>query len=86
LARQLIGGADPTLVRTLSECAINILRGNLALTATQKKRLKRYAGSLRTLSKKKGSVKNKKVLLMKGGFLGALLGTVVPLISSMLFQ
>ena len=80
LAKQLIAGAEPSLVKTLSQCSKNILRGNLPLTTTQKRKLSRYAKSLRTLSTKSGTVKKKKALLMKGGLVGALAGAVAPLL------
>ena len=84
LAKQLIAGAEPSLVKTLSQCSKNVLRGNLPLNTTQKRKLSRYANSLRTLSKKSGTVKKKKVLLMKGGFAGALAGVVAPLLLNLL--
>ena len=84
LAKQLIAGAKPSLVKTLSQCSKNVLRGNLPLNTTQKRKLSRYANSLRTLSKKSGTVKKKKVLLMKGGFAGALAGVVAPLLLNLL--
>ena len=78
LAKQLIAGAEPSLVKTLSQCSRNVLRGNLPLTTTQKRKLSRYAKSLRTLSTKNGTAKKKKALLMKGGLVGALAGAVAP--------
>ena len=84
LVKQLIIGAEPSLVRTLSECADNVLRGNLQLTPTQKRKLARYAPSLRTVRKKSAPVKSKKVLLMKGGFVGALASVVAPLLLKLL--
>ena len=68
------------MVKTLSECSKNVLKGNLSLGAAQKRKLSKYRKSLRTLSKKTGSVKRKKALLMKGGFVGALAGIVAPLL------
>jgi hypothetical protein len=82
LARQIIARADPTLVRSFSECAKNILHGNLPITLAQKKKLRKYARPLRTLSQKTGSVKNKKALLMKGGLLGIFARTVDGILKS----
>lgn len=80
LVKQLIAGAGAPLLRTFSECAGNILKGNLQLTAQQKKKLKRYAKTLRTLRRRTGTAKTKKALLMKGGFVGALAGVLAPLL------
>ena len=64
LAKQLIAGADHNLLNALSECASNILKGNLPLRPDQKRKLS----------------KSKKALLMKGGFVGALAGVLAPLL------
>ena len=80
LVKQLIAGADQNLVKTFSECASNILRGNLPIRPDQKRKLSRYANSLRALNRRKTGHKSKKVLLMKGGFAGALAGVLAPLL------
>ena len=80
LAKQLIAGADHNLLNALSECASNILKGNLPLIPDQKRKLSRYANSLRALRQQKKATKSKKALLMKGGFVGALAGVLAPLL------
>ena len=84
LVKQMIAGAEPGLLKAISECSYNILKGKVRLTSPQKKRLCRYKTALRTIAQPKTSIKTRKALAQKGGFLGALLGTVAPLIVSAL--
>jgi hypothetical protein len=58
------------------ECADNILRGNVPLPNLQKEKLKRNKAGLRALTKKSVSLKQKKAILQKGGFLGSLLAPI----------
>jgi hypothetical protein len=85
----LITKADRSLVDGLCECTDNSLRGNVPLTKLQKEKLKRNKAGLRALTKKSVSLKKKKAILQKGGFLGSLLApiasVVAPLLSA-LFQ
>lgn len=84
--KALIKTADKDLVHTLCECGLNVLKGNVPLTANQKRRLSRHKGTLRALVRKGQSEKKRKALLQKGGFLGALLSPVLGFLSSLLFH
>ena len=84
--RTIIKGADKDLVNTLCECGLNVLKGNVPLSSTQKKRLVRYKTVLRTIARRNTSLKQKKALLQKGGFLGALLGPVLGVLGNLLFK
>jgi hypothetical protein len=89
IRKHLITKTDRSLVDCLCECADNILRGNVPLTKLQKEKLARNKAGLRALTKKSVSLKKKKAILQKGGFLGSLLApiasVVAPLLST-LFQ
>jgi len=89
IRKHLITKADRSLVDCLCECVDNILRGNVPLTKLQKEKLKRNKAGLRALTKKSVSLKKKKAILQKGGFVGSLLApiasVVAPLLST-LFQ
>jgi len=89
IRNHLIAKTDRSLVDCLCECADNILRGNAQLTKIQKEKLKRNKAELRALTKKSVSLKKKKAILQKDGFLGSLLApiasVVAPLLST-LFQ
>jgi len=61
----------------ISECAKNILRGNVQLTSKQKTALRRNRQNLRRLSIKKTSLKKKRQIIQKGGFLGAIVAPIL---------
>ena len=84
LIKAVLKGASPDLINTLSECSLNILKGNVRLTSAQKKQLCRYKQSLRALSKKGTLLKRRKQILQKGGFLGALLKPVLSVLGGLL--
>ena len=84
LVKIILKNASPDLVRALSECCLNVLKGNIKLNAGQKTRLRRYKNILRKLAAKKLAVKTRKQLLQKGGFIGALLGPVLGVLGSLL--
>ncbi len=73
IQRVVVQEADTDLVQCFSECAHNVLKGNVTLTTPQKTKLKRYRAHLHSLAKKQTPIKQKKKLLQTGGFLPALL-------------
>ena len=68
----------------LSECATNVLRGNVPLSSRQGAKLKRNKKDLRLLSAKKTSLRKKRHIVQKGGFLGALLTPVLSLLGGLI--
>ena len=80
VVRQLIAGADKDLIKALSECAANVLSGNLIIHPHLKGRLAKHADRLRALRRRNASHRGKKALLMQGGFVGLLASTVAPLL------
>ena len=84
IRKHLITKADRSLADCLCECADNILRGNIPLTKLQKETLKRNKAGLRALTKKSVSLKKKKAILQKGGFLGSLLAPIASVVASFL--
>lgn len=84
VVKAILQRASPDLLKSLNECALNVLKGNVPLTPAQKKQLSRYKNDLRTVVKKSTSLKKKKNLYQKGGFLGALLRPVISVISNLL--
>jgi len=84
-AKKLMKAADKGLVDCLSECAVNILKGNVALNQTQKKKLQRHKYNLRNLAGKKVPLTEKRRILQKGGFLGLLLKPILSVLGG-LFQ
>ena len=84
VVKAVLRGASPDLINALCECSLNILKGNVRLTTAQKKRLSRYKHGLRALSKKGTSLKRRKKILHKGGFLGALIKPVLGVLGGLL--
>ena len=79
----MLKGASPDLIKALCECSLNILKGRIKLSPTQKKKLSRHKKNLRLLATKKSTLKHRKRVLQKGGFLGALLGPVLGVLRSL---
>ena len=70
-------------VRSVCECAFNLLRGNVPLRPHHKHRLGKFKEALRRLVKRGESLTNKRrYLVQKGGgaFLPLLLSAVLPLL------
>ena len=81
VCKAILRGADSDLLKCLSECAYNILRGNVKLTPAQKAKLSKYKQKLRKVGDKKTTLKQKQKVIQTGGFLPALLA---PLLSSVI--
>jgi hypothetical protein len=87
LRRAIIKNCNSELVKTISECVLNVLRDNLQLSACQKKRLRKFKGPLRALADKNVSLPAKKrILNQRGGFLVPLLGAILPTLASLIFR
>jgi len=70
----------------VSECAKNVIKGNVPLSVHQKERLRRSRNYLRALSVIKTALRRKRRILQKGGLLGALLPPVLRVLSSLLIR
>ena len=81
--RMVIAKADKQFMNCLCECGKNILKGNVPLTPLQLRALRPYKNHLRDLVRKKVSLKKKKIILQKGGFIGALLRPLTKLLLSL---
>ena len=87
--RKLLIEHGPTdLITSICECSLNVLKGVIPLTLSQKRRLARYKTHLRALANKKVSRKQKKKHLnQKGGnLLTALLPPVLSVLGSLLVK
>ena len=83
ICNAIIAESDRDTINVLCECAKNLLAGNLKVTPSQFRKLKRHKAGLRTLVRKSVSLRQKKRTLQKGGFLGALLAGVIPAIAGL---
>jgi hypothetical protein len=85
--KQLIQKGGKEIVGCVSECCINILKGNVPLNSKQKAYLTKHKKKLRVLSEKKTSLRKKKQILQSGGFpLAAILAPVASVLGSLLFR
>lgn len=79
--RSIVHASDEGLICSICEAADNALKGNVILTARQKRKLARHRNILRSLSKRGETWrKKKKIIVQKGGFLLPLL---IPVISTL---
>lgn len=84
LRKQLIEKVNNKCIKAICECCLNTLKGNVPLTAEQKKKLSKHKGIIRKLSDRKLSLKKKrKIISQKGGFLNILIPTVLSVLSGL---
>lgn len=78
LRNAIIQNVDDDFIKTLHEIAHNTLNKNNPINVKQKNILKRYKTPIRSLACPKRSLTQKrKLIIQNGGFLPALLGTVL---------
>jgi len=82
--KKMICDCDRKLIECFSECSANILNGNVPLKPTQLRKLRREKKNLRALALRRTSLKHKKKILQKGGFITAILPPVLTVLSSLL--
>ena len=75
------GGME--LVYCICDCVFNVLQGNIPVNEEEKNRLKRHRHFLRKLVNEKTSYKEKKRLIQRGGFLGALIPILAGLVGKL---
>ena len=75
--KNLISTVGPGEIHTLSECAKNLLIGNIPMTPKQKLTLKPHKQKIKMLALKKNSVSKKRRMLQRGG------GAFIPLLASL---
>ena len=82
IRKKLVKEASAPVVKCVSECCHNVLKGHVSLTEAQKKKLHSKRQQLRHLASKSISVQRKKrILNQKGGFLPLLIGPLLPLLT-----
>ena len=71
---------DPEFLKCLCECAKNIIKGNVKLTSAQKSKICCRKKLFRKLALKQTSATERRKIVQKGGFLGALLGPIISIL------
>jgi len=86
LRRAIIKNCNSELVKSISECVLNVLRDKLKLTACQK-RLQKFKVPLRVLADKRVPISTKKRLVNQlGGFLVRLFSAILHTIARLIFR
>jgi len=84
--REYVRKCNKEFVDCVSECAKNVIKGNVPLTDRQKTTLRRKRNDIRALSLKKTSLRKKRKILQKGGFLTALLAPVLSILGGLFLK
>ena len=75
------------LLRSISECVLKLLNGNIHLSDCAKSKLKSFKSSLRSLEDRRLLLASRKELMIqRGGFLLPLLSAVLPTLAGLLFR
>jgi len=75
--------ADIKFVRSICECVLNTLNGNVTLERRERDRLSKYKTTLRRIAAKRGNWKEKrKLLVQRGGFLPYIIGPILSILLS----
>jgi len=87
LRKVILANSKSELVKILSECSLNLLRGNVKLKPCLKRKLRKHRAHLRKLADKSVSLSSiKKDNVRRRCFLLSLLGAVLPTIASLIFK
>jgi len=71
---------DPEFVKCLCECAKNIIKGNVKLSSTQRRKICCRKKLFRKLALKKTSLTERRKIVQKGGYICALLGPIISVL------
>jgi len=87
LRRAIIANSNKDLSKSISELALNVLRGNVKLSNCKKRKLHKFRRQLRTaVDKHVPLARKKKLILQSGGFLVPLLSVVLPTIAPLIYE
>lgn len=82
LRNAMLKNADKELVRTICECVLNVINGNLIVDEKNKKKLAKHKFLLRKIVKKTSCWKKKRKIIQKGG--NFLIPLLLPIIGSLI--
>jgi len=84
--RDCVEKCNRQFIDCVSECAKNVLKGNVRLTNAQMSKLRPRKEDLRALSVKKTSLAKKRKITQNGGFLSALLASALSVLAGLLLK
>ena len=84
--KKLLKDTDDSVIKGLSECCHNFLKGNVPTTKQKIKKLNKYKRSIRQMVNQKIAIKTKRRIMMTqmGGFIVPLLSILAPVISGII--
>jgi hypothetical protein len=86
LRKAILSACNNDLINSISECCLNVLKGNVTLTPCLKSKLKEHKMALRQVADRHVKQANKKrLILQKAGFLLPLLTAMLPTLVTSLF-
>ena len=87
LRKAIFANCYKETLKGICECTLNVLRGNIPLTARGKLKLQKHKSSFRKLAECGVSLSAKrKVINQKGRFLLHLLSAILPTLAGLLFR
>jgi NAD dependent epimerase/dehydratase family enzyme len=82
--KQLVGFCSGEQLRAFEELALNIVKNTTPLSDDQIEVCRKWKKPLKQLAQRKHSIKAKRALLQKGGFLGAILPILASVLGSVI--
>ena len=82
--KNLIKNANVALLRVFSEICLNLMKRNIELSPLDITRLKKHEHLIKKLSQRKHSIKVRKNILQRGGFLSSILSLLPALVGGIL--
>ena len=80
--KKFISTANREILQIFTSICINILKQGLPLTHDHVKKLRKIEPQIKLLANKSHSIRKKRSIISKGGFVGTLLGTLLPVLVS----
>ena len=75
--RLIIKNADKKLIKSICECVLNMLKGNLPIKESDKQKLKKFRKPLHKLVQKSGLKNKRKILIQQGGLIPILIPSII---------
>jgi hypothetical protein len=87
LRKAIFSNCDRELWKSISECVLNVLNGNVRLSSCVTRKLRKHRDVQRAVADKLVPLSSKKRLIVqRGGFLLPLLSAVLPTIANLIFK
>ena len=82
--RALLAMTSKQQIKAMEEVAVNIVKNTVSLSEDDTKICRRWRKPLRLLALKRYPVKEKRKILQQGGFIGAILPVLAPVLTTLI--